>query len=389
MAVSPILEIPEVAPTQTDKTTTLNDMIVAIEAAANDQLTIDFSTANVTLSFAQFSRFNAFLGINIGVDRTLTVPLLTPTGNLPAKRVFLVRNTSVSHTLTVGGATGGTVVLAAGTASMIQSDGSNCIGYAVGGAGPTGPTGPAGGAVSINFAFDSSTGNSDPGSGKLRLNNATQNLATAIYLDVLDTAYGTDWTAVLDTLDASSSTVKGQLRLFTVADPSHWIEFDLTSRTTHTGYRELAVTVVGYSSASPFTATDVINLVFSRTGDTGIPVLTTVNDWVAAQRTTPVTLVDGPTITPDFSVGNNFIVTLGGNRTLANPTSMGTGLQQAGQIVVIQDGAGSRTLTLDTFWKTQGGLGIQLSTAPGAVDIISYFQWDDTHIAASTGTNWS
>lgn len=56
-------------------------------------------------------------------------------------------------------------------------------------------------------------------------------------------------------------------------------------------------------------------------------------------------LTDGATITPSASLGNYWRVTLGGNRTLANPT----GTPYDGQKILleaIQDATGSRTLTL-------------------------------------------
>src|SRR5207253_8888657 len=78
-------------------------------------------------------------------------------------------------------------------------------------------SGAAGGAITVAYTFDTTTTNGDPGSGTLRLNAATENTATAAYVNLLDTG-GTDWTAVLDTFDASSSTVKGQVRLVNATD---------------------------------------------------------------------------------------------------------------------------------------------------------------------------
>ena len=46
---------------------------------------------------------------------------------------------------------------------------------------------------------------------------------------------------------------------------------------------------------------------------------------------------------------------------------------QSGIIACIQDGTGSRTLTLGTDYESAGGSGITLSTAGGATDIIPYF----------------
>lgn len=84
------------------------------------------------------------------------------------------------------------------------------------------------------------------------------------------------------------------------------------------------------------------------------------------------TLTDGATITPDFGAGLNFKVTLGGNRTLANPSNAKDG--QSGVIRVIQDATGSRTLAFGSNWRFPGGAasGAVLSTAAGSIDIIAY-----------------
>jgi hypothetical protein len=266
MAVTPILEVNEVAPTQTDKTTTINDAIVALEAAFNDQLSVDMSAGNVTLSWSQFSRHAFFVPTGATADRNLIIPLSTPTGHLAAKRFFCVRN-ATAHNIIVGGVSGTTVTIAAGDAAALQSDGTNCYGFATGGPGPTGPSGPAGG-VAIDYTFDSTTTNADPGAGMLRLNNATQNLSTAIYAD-LDDNLGTTWTTVLDSLDDSASVVRGLIRIFKTTDTTKWLVCTLSAVTSHTGYRELTVDVVSASTASPFTATDPLCLSFTRTGDVG------------------------------------------------------------------------------------------------------------------------
>lgn len=84
-------------------------------------------------------------------------------------------------------------------------------------------------------------------------------------------------------------------------------------------------------------------------------------------------LADAATITPNFAAGNNFSLTLGGNRTLANPTNLIAG--QAGTIVITQDGTGSRTLSYGNYWKYPGGTGSipSLSTAAGATDVLGYY----------------
>lgn len=69
--------------------------------------------------------------------------------------------------------------------------------------------------------------------------------------------------------------------------------------------------------------------------------------WVRRTRpTTPTSLVDAATIATDASVNDNFRVTLGGNRTLGNPTNAFDGQILTWEL--IQDATGSRTLVLDT-----------------------------------------
>jgi hypothetical protein len=82
------------------------------------------------------------------------------------------------------------------------------------------------------------------------------------------------------------------------------------------------------------------------------------------------TLTDAATITPDFGANQNFTVTLGGNRTLANPTNIVVG--QTGSIFLVQDGTGSRTLSFGTYYDFAGGTAPTISTTAAAVDRIDY-----------------
>jgi len=94
-----------------------------------------------------------------------------------------------------------------------------------------------------------------------------------------------------------------------------------------------------------------------------------------------VTLTDGATITPDFSTGNNFTVTLGGNRTLANPTNTTVG--QSGVIYIVQDGTGSRTLGVGTHWHFPAGTAPTLTTTGGSVDVFAFSVRSSTSVVAN------
>jgi hypothetical protein len=89
-----------------------------------------------------------------------------------------------------------------------------------------------------------------------------------------------------------------------------------------------------------------------------------------------VTLTDGATITPDFSTGNNFTVTLGGNRTLTNPTNTTVGH-------IVQDGTGSRTLGVGTHWHFPAGTAPTLTTTANAVDVFAFSVRSSTSITAN------
>ena len=95
-----------------------------------------------------------------------------------------------------------------------------------------------------------------------------------------------------------------------------------------------------------------------------------------------VTLSDGANIIPDFTTGNNFEVTLAGNRTLNNPTGVTTG--QSGVIFVKQDSSGSRTLGVQTHWQFAGGTAPTFTTTANAVDVIGYVVYGPYNIACTT-----
>lgn len=109
--------------------------------------------------------------------------------------------------------------------------------------------------------------------------------------------------------------------------------------------------------------------------------------FTAGQRAEITTLTDGATITPDMDDSNNFVVTLGGNRTMANPSNLTAG--QSGSIFIIQDGTGSRTLSFGSYYDFAGGTAPTLSTAASAVDRIDYVVRSTTSIHCVFTANYS
>lgn len=77
--------------------------------------------------------------------------------------------------------------------------------------------------------------------------------------------------------------------------------------------------------------------------------------WKAGAYSIPQVLTDAATIATDASLSNRFRVTLGGNRTLGNPTNLSDGQQLVWE--VIQDATGGRTLAFGANF----GFGIEIA----------------------------
>jgi len=94
----------------------------------------------------------------------------------------------------------------------------------------------------------------------------------------------------------------------------------------------------------------------------------------------PTTLTDAATIATNAALGNLFRVTLGGNRTLGNPTNPADGQRATWEL--IQDGTGSRTLAYDTQFAFGTDItGATLTTTASKRDFL-------TAIYNATATKW-
>ena len=112
---------------------------------------------------------------------------------------------------------------------------------------------------------------------------------------------------------------------------------------------------------------DVIEI---PTGTTNVTVAGGLTIGAVATANTDTDTTNTGSVTLDFSANQNFVLTLTGNVTLANPSTETVG--QSGFIVCIQDSTGGRTLSLGTDYETAGGAGITLSSTASATDIIPY-----------------
>ena len=143
---------------------------------------------------------------------------------------------------------------------------------------------------------------------------------------------------------------------------------------TVTGTTTLATSLTGILKGT----SGVVSVATAGTDYAGI---STAQSFTAGQRGAVSALTDGATITPDFAIANNFSLTIGGNRTLANPSNLVAG--QSGVILITQDSTGGRTLAFGTYWKFAGGTAPTLTTTASAVDALVYYVNSTTAITAT------
>jgi len=123
------------------------------------------------------------------------------------------------------------------------------------------------------------------------------------------------------------------------------------------------------SNSLALAGTDSTVMTFPASSTT-VAGLSIAETFSAAQRAAYSALTDGATITPNFSLANNYSVTLGGNRTLGVPTSIVAG--QSAQFDSLQDSTGSRTLAYAWVWNFAGGTAPTLTTAGCSFDSLFY-----------------
>lgn len=102
-----------------------------------------------------------------------------------------------------------------------------------------------------------------------------------------------------------------------------------------------------------------------------------VTNFTAQQNFGTATLTDAATINWNMNTQQVAKVTLAASRTMAAPTNLvdgGTYLLR-----VIQDGTGSRTITWNAVFKWPAGVAPTLSTAPGAIDVVTFLS-DGTNL---------
>ena len=204
----------------------------------------------------------------------------------------------------------------------IPSDLETCvINFArYGDKGTKGEVGPQGlGGVSFEYKFNgTTTSETDPGTGKIILNQSNVASVTEMYIDDLEGgSTNTNIETYLRTIDDSNSTIKGHLRITNKFDANDFVLFSITgSSSEETGYHKVILTHVtgDCGGANIFSNNEDLVLTFARTGDKGQkgePNTDTTYDLAVPGSTTKIRLTGSDASTDDVEIsgGTNVTVT--------------------------------------------------------------------------------
>lgn len=121
----------------------------------------------------------------------------------------------------------------------------------------------------IRFTYDTSTSMADPGTGKIRFNNATLSSASQVAMshNSADSGNPAINAYVLTWDDSTNTSNKGNFILRKLGTPGTYAVFSITSVTDNSTWLQIAVTYVGGNGS--WSASDSMSLDFNRSGDKG------------------------------------------------------------------------------------------------------------------------
>ncbi|AXQ69750.1 tail protein [Caulobacter phage CcrSC] len=115
---TPILHLPQVAPNQDQKESTINTSLAILEAASNDTLEVSLTAGDVTLNTDEYTKYFHHQFYGHTTTRTVSLPA--------TKRWFSVENMGTATiTFQIYGSAGLSAELASGKIGLVVSDGTN------------------------------------------------------------------------------------------------------------------------------------------------------------------------------------------------------------------------------------------------------------------------
>ena len=223
-------------------------------------------------------------------------------------------------------------------------------------AGPQGTTGAQGAtgiqgdigsdgvsARTTDYRFNNGTSDSDPGSGKLKLNNGNLTSATLMWIDIFNDL-GVDITLFLNYVNIGDT-----LLLQTPSNSAEFFQYEITSKTNKTGYFEFGLTFINSGTITVFSNNSKIKVAIGYRGTQGIQ---------GVQGTTGFQGATG--IQGSFGVQGTTGTSIQGIQGIAGTIQGTTGIQGATGLQGIQGIQGVQGTTgLQGTTGAQGTTGIQ------------------------------
>lgn len=164
------------------------------------------------------------------------------------------------------------------------SSGPQGVQGAIGAPGPQGPQGVQGsqgrqgaqgiqgatgsfGGASFSYYFSANTTNLDPGVGNLKFNNTDVTIANELYIAFSDFLGANNYN-YLQTIDDSTSNVKGTFKLVDTANSLNYAYFSIIGNHTHLS-NYFTVPIAWLNGVSSFANNVYTTITFTRTGDKG------------------------------------------------------------------------------------------------------------------------
>jgi hypothetical protein len=123
------------------------------------------------------------------------------------------------------------------------------------------------GGITVDYLFSTNTTSSDPTSGFTKFNNSDLSLATTMYISEED-QNATNLDDFLQTIDDSTSTIKGHFRVSKKFANEDYVFFTISSVTDNGTYYDVVGNYVD-GSVTTFTNNEDVLITFARTGDKG------------------------------------------------------------------------------------------------------------------------